>query len=143
MPESQDLWTFHIASTTNSAVLAQEVKRVMCAAGHEAVDIRGDPRITIIIGLGQTIQISPGYERDSMEWLREMVHDLEFGGSAIVFCPEHLTVDQLELLNIERLEPDHGARNNLILPFYNAQDLMEQLTKIPCDFAAWPEDEEE
>lgn len=135
-------WTFYIASTASSAVLAAEISRVMRATGHEPIDIRGDPRITIVIGLGRTIQISPDYERDAMEWLRESVDLLEFGGSAIAFCPTHLNQDQLALLDLKRLAPDHGARNRLLFSFHNSQKLLEGLDKIPQDFAAWPEDEE-
>lgn len=143
MSETQAPWTFFIASTAVSSSLASDVSRVMSQANHIPVNIRDDPRITFVLGLGQNIELSSTEDRDAMEWLREIVDGLLFGGSAIAFCPEHLNPDQLNLLDVNRLPEDHGARNHLLFAFHSIQELRERLAEIPQDFAAWPEDDDE
>lgn len=134
--------TFLVLSNQESFHLAAEITHIMIEAGYQACKICDDPRITIIVGLEEQIQLWPNNERNALQWLRESIDGLAFGGSAIIFCPTHLNTDQRGLLDIESLDlaPDHGARK-LVKVFYSSAELLIKLQEIPKDFSAW-EDEE-
>lgn len=134
--------TFLVLSNQESCHLATEITHLMEAEGYELRDICNDPRITIIVGLEGQIQLWPNHERNALQWLRESIDGLAFGGSAIIFCPTHLSTGQLRLLDIENIDlaQDHGARK-LVKVFYSSAELLVKLQEIPKDFSPW-EDEE-
>lgn len=134
--------TFLVLSNQESDHFATEIIRLMEEAGYQPCHICDDPRITVIVGLEEMIQLWPNHERNAMQWLRESVDGLVFGGSAIVFCPTYLGTDQRRLLDVENLDlpPDHGARK-LVKVFYSSAELLGKLQEIPEDFVPW-EDEE-
>lgn len=134
-------WTFYIASHQKSATLAAEVEQTLRADGHKPCSICDNPDIIVVLGLGKMIQLFPGHARDAMGWLRAIVDHLEFGGSAIAFCPKHLKNSHLGLLNVERLALDHGARK-LVISFGDTDELREKLSKLPEAFDIWDMDEE-
>ncbi len=134
--------TFLVLSNQESSHLAAEITSLMEADGYKSCHICDDPRVTVIVGLEQEVQLWPNHGRNALQWLRESVDGLSFGGSAIVFCPTYLSTDQLRLLDVENLDlpPDHGARQ-LVKVFYSSAELLGKLQEIPEDFVPW-EDEE-
>lgn len=133
--------TFLVLSNQESSHLAAEITHLMEADGYKPCHICDDPRITVIVGLAEQIQLWPNHERNALQWLRESVDGLIHGGSAIIFCPTYLNTDQCRLLDVKHLDlpPDHGA-HQLVKVFYSSAELLIKLQEIPEDFVPWEEE---
>lgn len=135
--------TFLVLNNQAGAALAKEITQFLLKKGYETRGICDDPRITIIIGLEASVQLWPNHERDSMGWLREIITtNLQCGGSALAFCPTHLSADQLSLIKTTKRElPENHGAHILVFPFYTITDFWTTLQSLPQDFAVY-EDEE-
>lgn len=140
MPDKNTIPTFSIVSNPRSLTLADEVREIMLAAGHQENKLWDDPRIIIITGLEESIQLPAG-PSDAIEWLKAVINGLQFGGSAVLFCSRYLNTRQLVAFSFKQLPRDHGARK-LVQQFRGAFELLYVLNKLPVDLALDFDEEE-